>query len=45
MRTLTAIVIMMVSSQALARQVEYIEADVVSVVPAFVGYGVPQGCA
>ena len=33
MRTLTAIVIMMVSSQALARQVEYIEADVVSVVP------------
>ena len=33
MRTLTAIVIMMVSSQSLARQVEYIEADVVSVVP------------
>ena len=33
MRTLTAIVIMMVSGQALARQVEYIEADVVSVVP------------
>ena len=33
MRILTAIVIMMVSSQSLARQVEYIEADVVSVVP------------